>query len=145
MGAENHNRDSRPAPRCPSTVINSMGRVSCFRLEARRCRPSSPVRGEELYSFLTTMKRTKQIREAIFDFNFSKLLSECNKQTITNEFLIELIELVKQSGCLLLQHAVPARESQRDSFFESLRRWLSAQGSEAAIELLERHRKQAGI
>jgi len=91
------------------------------------------------------VKRTKQIREALFDFNLSKLLSECGKQTITDKILLELVELVKQTGCLLLQHAVPAREAQRDSFFEALRRWLSAQGSDAATDLLDRHRRQAAL
>ncbi len=74
------------------------------------------------------MKRKKQIREALFEFNFSKLVNECSKQTISDDGLIELVKLVKQTGCLLLQHASVDRQQQRDRFVEALSEWFSHSG-----------------
>ncbi len=58
--------------------------------------------------------------------------------------LFEVVQLVKQTGCLLIQHSMSDREQRRNAFLESLRGWLSDRATEA-LDALDRHSAEAAL
>ena len=91
------------------------------------------------------MTRTKNIREGLIELNFSKVEHELKKQILTAELPIELLEMVMQTGCLLIRHADPDRDEKRARFITSLRNWFSAIGNRDARDRLDVHCSQAEL
>ena len=90
------------------------------------------------------MKRTKQIREAITALDFTKAEQEFRKQNSPDD-AIALLEIVRQTGCLLIQYSDTARETLRDQFVVSLREWALKMPTSEVYEALEMHLVQATL
>jgi hypothetical protein len=89
------------------------------------------------------MTRTKQIREAITSLNFPKVEHELKKQKLTSEMPVALLQIVRNTGAILLAYEDRLRERLRDDFVCALREWF-AHNSEPAIHAqLEKHIKEA--
>ena len=91
------------------------------------------------------MKRTKSIREGVVELNFSKVEHELKKQNLTPELPLDLLAVVKQTGCLLIQRPNPDAEETRDRFIKSLRQWFSDIGNKDACDRLDAHRRQVEL
>ncbi len=91
------------------------------------------------------MKRTKNTREAAIGLDFAKIEREIAKQELTPELPLELLEIIRQTGCLLIQRENRVKEATRDKFVASLRQWLSDVASDEGIECLDAHLKQVEL
>jgi hypothetical protein len=91
------------------------------------------------------MTRTKQIREAVISLNFPKVEHELKKQKLTPEMPAALLQIIRNTGALLLAHENSLREGLRDDFIRTVRKWF-ADNSESAIRAqLEKHIKEATL
>lgn len=81
------------------------------------------------------MKRTRVLREGVTQLNFQKVKHELEKNNITGDTLSDVLTVIEQTGCLLVQHSNPERERRRDNFYGDVRRYLQSHGSSLCVRL----------
>lgn len=70
---------------------------------------------------------------------------ELEKQAVTAELGLELLEIVRQLGVLVLPFRDVHRETQRNQFVESFREWASQHQFHALLGALANHKRQARL
>ena len=92
-----------------------------------------------------SLKRRRQIREAVLTFNFPKIVFELEKQSVSAVLGLELLEVVRQLGVLAIPIRNPQREAQRDRFVEPLRKWALKHGLNDLLSAVDEHEHQARL